>query len=147
MTQPNFASILDESPTEVKVPPPLPAGSYICVIQGQPEYGKAEKTGTDFVQFTFRPIAALEDVDEEELKEIGGFDGKTVRNKYWLTPDAAFMLDQLHEHCGLNLEDGMSRRQRNEEIVNAQVMVVIKHGTSNDGQRIFANIARTAPAE
>lgn len=143
----NFASILDESPSEVKVPPPLSAGSYICIVQGQPEYGKAENTGTEFVQFTYRPISALDDVDQDELAEIGGIEGKTIKNKYWLTPDAVFMLDQFHEHCGLDLSDGLSRRQRNEEVINAQILVVVKHATSKDGQRMFANIARTAPAE
>lgn len=147
MSSPNFASILDESPTEVKVPPPLPAGSYICVVQGLPEYGKSENTGTEFWQYTFRPISALEDVDQDELNEVGGFEGKTVKNKYWLTPDAIFMVDQLHQHCGIDMADGLSRRSRNEEIVNAQVMVVVKHGASKDGQRMFANVARTAPAE
>lgn len=144
---PNFASILDEQPTEVKVPPPLPAGTYICVVQGQPEYGKSTQKQTDYVRFNLRPISALEDVDEDELTEIGGFDGKTLRVTHWLTPDAVFMLDQFHEHCGLDLSQPMSRKARNEEVVNAQVLAVVKHSAAKEGPRVYAEVDRTAPVE
>jgi len=41
----NFASILDEAPTEINRPKPLPEGTYLCVV-GQPEEGKSSKKGT-----------------------------------------------------------------------------------------------------
>lgn len=147
MNQPNFASILDEAPTEIERPKPLPVGTYVCVVAGQPVYDKSSKKSTPFVQFTLRPIAAGEDVDADELAEMGGFDGKTIRATYYLTEDAVFRLDEFHQHCGIDITNAASRRQRNEEVVNAQVNAVIRHRMSEDGQQVFAELARTAAAE
>lgn len=147
MNTPNFASILDDSPTEVKAPPPMPVGTYLCTIVGSAEYGKAPQTGTDFAKFVLKPIQAADDVNEEELSEIGGFDGKTLRATFWLTPDAVFMLDQFHEACGIDLDDGASRRTRNDAVVNRQVYAKVKHTASRDGKRIMAEIAGYAVAD
>lgn len=144
---PNFASILDEAPTEVTRPKPLPQGTYLCVVQGQPRYDKSSKKQTPFVEFTLRPTAAYDDVDEAELEACGGFDGKTIRATYYLTEDAVFRLDEFHEHCGVDLNDGASRRQRNDDVVNAQVAANIRHRSSEDGTQIFAELARTTVAE
>jgi hypothetical protein len=147
MTAPNFSSILDESPTEVERPKPLPVGTYLCIVAGQPVYDKSTKKGTPYVEFTLRPLAAESDVDEDELAEAGGLDNKSLRATFYLTEDAVYRLDEFHQHCGIDLEDEASRRQRNDEVVNAQVRVVVNHGTSQDGTRIYAQIARTLSAE
>lgn len=147
MTNPNFSSILDEAPTEVDRPKPLPVGTYTCVVGGQPTYDKSSRKGTPFVMFTLRPTAAEADVDEEELAEMGGFDNKTIRATFYLTEDAAYRLDEFHVHCGLDLADESSRRQRNDEVVNAQVRAVVKHRSSDDGTQIYAELARTLPAD
>lgn len=142
---PNFQSILDEAPTEVLVPPPMPVGTYLCIVSGY-EYGESNQKKTPFVQFQLRPVAASEDVDEEELAEIGGLDGKTLRTTYYLTEDAAYRLDEFHEHCGVNLSEAAKRSSRNDMVINAEVMAVVKHGQSKDGSRTFAEVARTLPA-
>lgn len=143
---PNFASILDESPTEVSAPLPLPQGTYHCVVQGLPRYDKTSKKQTDFVEFTLKPIAAEEDVDPNELDEVGGLDGKTIRAQFFITEDAVYRLDEFHEHCGVDLNDGQTRRQRSEAVVNAEVRVFMKHEPSQDGTRIFARFNRSLPA-
>jgi hypothetical protein len=145
MATPNFADILDESPAEVSAPQPMPQGTYDCVVLGTPVYDKSSKKGTPYVEFTLRPIAAGEDVDPTELEETGGLDGKTLRATFYLTEDAAYRLDEFHEHCGIDLEDGQSRRQRNDAIVNAEVRAFVKHETSTDGSRIFARFNRSLP--
>lgn len=147
MSTPNFQSILDEAPSEVDRPKPLPAGTYLCTVAGQPVYDKSSKKGTPYVQFTLRPLSAESDVDEDELEEMGGFDNKTLRVTFYLTEDAVFRLDEFHEHCGLDLSDEVSRRQRNDEVVNAQVRAVVSHRSSDDGAQIFAEVRRTLAAE
>lgn len=142
---PNFSSILDEAPTEVVVPPPLPIGSYIAVVQGLPRIDKSAKKGTEFTEFTLRPISANEDVDQEQLEAAGGFEGKTYKLTFYHTEDAIYRLDQFHEHCGIDLSNPLSRRRRSEEVVNAEVGIFITHSTSQDGTRIYANISRTFP--
>ena len=144
---PNFASILDESPEEVSAPQPLPQGTYICTVVGSPAYDKSPQKGTPYVEFTLRPLAAGEDIDETELEETGGLEGKTLRATFYLTEDAVYRLDEFHTHCGIDLEDGQSRRQRNDAVMNAEVRVFVKHETSADGSRIFARFNRSLPAE
>ena len=145
--KPNFSSILDEAPTEIDRPKPLPAGTYLCVIAGAPEYGKSSKKGTDFAQFTLKPMQAEDDVDEDELAEAGGVDGKTLRTTFYLTEDAVYRLDEFHEHCGIDISKKASRKTRNDEVVNAHVRVVVKHRTSEDGSRIYAEVSRTLAAD
>jgi hypothetical protein len=155
MTTPNFASILDESPSEVNRPKPLPAGTYICTVNGQPVYDRSAKKGTPYVQFNLRPISAEDDVDEAELVEVL-FDkegnetelaSKNIKAVFYTTEDAIFRLDEFHQHCGIDLNDEASRRTRNDQVVNASVRAVIKHRTSDDGQSIFSELARTLPAD
>lgn len=147
MANPNFASILDEAPTEVNRPKPLPAGTYEFVVRGVPLYDKSSKKQTDYVQFNLVPIAAHDDVDEDDLKEMGGFEGKIVRATYYLTEDAAYRLDEFHQHCGIDLSNKSSRRARSEACVNCSVIGVIKHRASQDGSQVFAELARTASVE
>lgn len=147
MATPNFSSILDESPTEVAAPQPMPQGTYVCVVQGV-TYDKTTKKGTDYAEFTLRPIAAEADVDEEELEATGGLDGKTLRATFYLTEDAIYRLDEFHTHCGLDIQnDGLSRRARNDEVINSEVRAFVKHETSQDGTRIFARFNRSLPME
>lgn len=147
MNTPNFSSILDESPSEVSAPLPLPQGTYVCVIQGSPRYDKSSKKGTDFVEFNLRPIAAESDVDESELDESGGLEGRLLRATFYLTEDSIYRLDEFHSHCGIDLEDGQSRRQRNDAVVNTEVRAFVKHETSQDGSRIFARFNRSLPVD
>ena len=146
-TTPNFASILDEAPSEVRVPLPLPTGTYLATVKGLPEYGVTPKSGTKFIKFTLGLVYAEDDVDPDALEEVGGLEGKTLTATYWETPNAIFMLDQFHQDCGIDLSEPATRRQRNEAVMNAQVRVYIKHTPSRDGKRIMAEIANTMPAE
>jgi len=147
MSTPNFSSILDESPTEVSAPVPLPQGIYHCVVTGTPRYDKSSRKGTDFVEFTLRPMSAEQDVDENDLAEAGGLDGKVIKAVFYLTEDAIYRLDEFHSHCGIDLEDGQSRRHRNDAIVNAEVRAFIKHEPSADGSRVWARFNRSLPME
>lgn len=147
MSSPNFASILDEAPTEVNRPKPLPVGTYTCVVQGAPVYDKSAKKQTPYVQFTLRPISVGEDVDVEALQEMGGIEGKTFRITFYLTEDSVYRLDEFHQHCGLSLDDKSSRRNRNEDIMNAQVRVYLKHEASPDGSSVYATVAKTLPVD
>jgi hypothetical protein len=140
-----FSSILNESPTEVIRPKPLPEGTYLCTI-GQYDLDKSPKKGTPFIRFKLNILQALEDVDEEELAAVGGASGKASSITFYLTADAVFRLDQFHEHAGLDLSDAASRADRNDAVIGAQVLVVFKHRSSDDGQ-IFFEAQRSARAE
>jgi len=138
-----MSSILDAAPTEIDRPKPLPVGSYICVVKGLPRYDKSSKKQTEFVEFVLQPIAVRDDVDAEELEAMGGFANKTIKATFYLTEDAVYRLDEFHEHCGIELEDGVSRRQRNEQTVNKQVGAFIRHEANQDGTAIFGRLGST----
>ena len=145
MSGPNFASILDEEPTEIIRPEPLPVGTYTAVV-GMPRYDKSSKKKTDFVEFPLKIIEAHDDVDDEALGQAlgdGKLSDKEMRITFYLTEDAAYRLDEFHEHCGVDIQTPAKRRVRNEAVVNQEVGIVVKHTASDDGTRIYANIART----
>lgn len=145
-TAPHFASILDESPTEVVRPKPLPEGTYLCVI-GQYEEGKSSKKGTPFWKFPLRPMAALEDVDVDALDEVGGLEGKNLSGTFYLTPDAIFMFDDFFVLAGGDMDDGASRRVRASELANATVLAVVKHRMNEDNTQAFPEVKRYAKAD
>lgn len=143
---PNFGAILDRPSTEIERPKPLPVGTYTCVVKGLPRYDKSTKKGTEFVEFVLQPLAAGEDVDEEALKEMGGFQNKTIRATYYLTEDAVWRLKKFLDDCGIE-EGDLSLRQRIEQAPGSQVYAYMKHQASDDGQSVYAQLSNTAPVE
>ena len=125
---PDFASILDQSPTEVNRPKSLPTGTYTFIV-GDWEQGKSSQKKTPFVKFSMKPVAADADVDEDELEEaLTGADGeandirsKTMSITFYTTADAIYRLDEFHEHCGIDLSEAVSRATRNDMVLNAEV--------------------------
>ncbi len=143
----NFESILDKPASEIERPKPLPQGTYVCTVKGLPRFDKSSKKQTPFVEFTLQPIEAGEDVDEDDLKAIGGFKNKTIRATYYETEDAIWRLKKFIEDCGIEIDDGVSLRQLLEETPGKQVAAFIKHQASDDGQAVYAQLASTAPVE
>lgn len=155
MANPNFASLLDASPTEVERPLSLPAGTYHCIVKGQPRYDKSSKKQTPFVEFTLTPQAAMDDVDQDDLNAwAANKDGTTkklqdaiIRATFYETEGAIWRLDEFHEHCGIDLSKKESRRNRNDECMNAEVIAVMRAEASEDGKTIFTKFSRSAPVE
>jgi len=144
-TTPNFGALLDKPASDVERPKPLPQGSYHCVVKGLPRFDKSSKKFTEFVEFTLQPTAAGEDVDEEDLAAMGGITNKTIRATYYITEDALWRLKDFLSHCGIE-EDG-SLRNMIDQTPNCEVIAFIKHRASEDGQSVFAELAKTAPVE
>lgn len=148
MAQANFGSILDKAPSDIKPPVALPVGSYLTTVIGLPRFDKSTKKGTEFVEYTLKFVQALDDVDADELKAIeGGITDKTIKNTYYLTDAALWRLKEFLEHCGLDVEAAESLRELIEQPQGQQVIIHLKHEASDDGQRVFARIAGTAPVE
>jgi hypothetical protein len=144
---PNFASILNQSPTEVVRPKPLPVGTYLCKV-GDWERGESSKKKTPFVKFNLRPLSALADVDETDLAEIGGLEGRRMSITFYITEDAIAMLDEFHQNCGVDLADGTTRMARNDAVIGADILAVVAHRIDDqDPSRIFPEVRRTAAAD
>lgn len=144
---PKFADILNTKAEDVKPPVVLPQGPYLTIIQGLPEQIVSSQKKTPGLRFLHKIVAPLEGVDEDAVAAIeGGVTGKVVRNDLWTTPDSLFMLMQFIEHCGIDPK-GKTVGQMIEETPNREVVIFIKHDASDDGERIFAKVGKTAPAE
>jgi hypothetical protein len=140
--QTTFESILDTPADAVERPKPLPTGTYTAIVQGLPVHGESSKKKTPFVQFTYAITDAGEDVDLDELAEMGGIADKTMKDTYYTTADALFRLTDALENMGIDLE-GKTVRQAIDETPNCELKIVVGHRASEDGQQIFAEVKRT----
>ena len=158
MAQTKLADLLEaESTGTIDRPKPIPQGSYLAKIIGQPERGKSEKKGTPFIRFGGEFIEAMDDVDEDDMKTwMSREDGssRTLRGTalprngltFYITPDALWRLDKFYEDLGI-LEKGKTRNDMAEDAVGQEFVVNINHTTSDDGEATYANIKSTAPVE
>lgn len=160
MNTPNFGSILDKPSSEVQRPKPLPQGSYIWLINGQPRYDKSAKKQTEFVEFNLKCLGTLQndagesDVDPDALDaaltkpsgEKVPLNEKTTRVTFYLTEDAIWRLNKFLTDCGIDGED-KSLRQMIDETPGCQVGGYLKHTASEDGEAVFANISKTFSVE
>lgn len=142
---PNFGALLDTPSQDVHAPPTFPAGSWHWRVIGQPRFDKSSKKGTEFVEFTLKPMAALDDVDQEALNEFGSFAEKTKTATFYITEKSLFMLKDFLDACGIEDGDGISLRHRVDEAMNSEVIGFIRHEASDDGQRVYAQFGRFAP--
>lgn len=153
---PNFSALLDRAPSEVERPKPLPAGTYMTIIEGLPRYDKSSLKQTDFVEFTHRIISAGEDVDQAELDAaLTSPDGQKkplnevrMKNQLYVTENSLWRLKDFLQNLGFDIEsDEFSLRDLCESTAGKECLVFIKHQPSQDGQAIFARIDRTLPLE
>lgn len=142
--KPAFQSILDRPVGDAERPKPMPVGTYVCVVSGQPKFDKSTKKQTEYVEFTLKFLEAGDDVDPDALEAVGGIKDKTIRNTYYLTDASLFRLDDFLAHLGIE-EGTMSRSQACQEAVGRQCLVTISHRASDDGQSVFAQVKNTAP--
>ena len=153
--QTTFESVLDMPVEMAERPKPLPRGSYLTMLVGQPRYDKSSKKQTEFYEFTHQILEPLEDVDPDDWNEfLTGPDGEkqnasdiTIRNTYYLVPKAAYRLREFLTHCGIPEEKGKRFSQAVAETTGCQVGIHVKHEPWENGEGISARIDRTIPAE
>ena len=143
----NFQDILNRPAEEIKPPVTLPMGSYHTIVMGLPEQGQSSKKKTDFLKFTHKIIAALDDVDPDAVAEFQqdgvSLAGQEVDNTFYITDKSAFMLKEFLENCGIDL-GGRTIAEGLEDVPNAEVIIHIKHEATEDGKRVFAKVGSTA---
>lgn len=139
-----FEEILDQQVTEVKVPPPIPSGTYLFAVEGFPVQAEVGADKTKCLDFSAKILMPREDVSQAELDAFdGGVQGKTMRLRFFLTERSLFMLDRfLFEHLGIEL--GKPRKQAISEALGRQFYGTVKHTPRDDGQGFYANITGTA---
>lgn len=141
----SFQDILRKPASQIERPKPVPVGTYLCLVQGQPaireNVGKNKNT---VVEFTLQLLQPQQDVDQQALMESGGANGKSVRHSFWITEDAVYRLKEFLENdLGIDLGD-RSISEALPEAAGQQVLASIRHRSSEDGQQIYSEVAKTA---
>ena len=141
---PSFSDILDKTSSEVKAPPPYPAGNYLAIIEGVPVWGKSSQQQTKQIQFKAKFLQAMDDVDRDKLAEWADETGSTVLGQtVYLTfyDPQPWRLTEFLGHLGLG---ALPVRQGIEESPGRQFICTIRHRPSQDGTRIQAEVGGTA---
>ena len=141
----NFVDILDKPAEEIKAPPPLPTGTYGCVIDGPHEF--IERKNFKICEFKLKFIQAMTDVDAQSLSEAGGV-GRTLRHSIFLNDKEGnttewSLLNFLESHLGID-KSGKTLRVMLSEAPGRQLLATVKHALNGDPPRVIANIASTA---
>lgn len=144
---PNFGALLDKPGSEIERPKPLPQGSYVAMVQGLPRFDKSAKKQTEFVEFTLKLVEAGEDVDADELKEMGGLVDKTIKDTYYITEGSLWRLKDFLANCDLDADGDESLRELLEETPGKTIGIFIKHEASQDGTSVFARVGKTFKVE
>lgn len=143
----NFQDILNRPSEDIKPPAVLPMGSYHTIVVGLPEQGQSSKKKTDFLKFTHKIIAPLDDVDPDTIAEFQQ-DGETIAgqevdNTFYITEKSANMLKEFIINCGVDLT-GRSIAEGLDDVPNSEVIINIKHEASDDGKRVYSKVGSTA---
>jgi hypothetical protein len=146
---PNFGAVLDTPASDIKPPPPFPAGPYLCVVQGLPKYDVSSKQKTEFAQYTLQPLQVMEAEMQEGVDAIGGLTDKTINATFYLTEKAIWRLKEFLVNCiGEDEVNGAGTlRESMEAVTGSQVIAYMKHEASDDGKRTFAKFSGSAPVE
>lgn len=140
----NFESVLDAPSESIERPKPLPRGTYLTVVTGQPAQTKVGKDQTEAWDFSLKVLQPGPDVDQEALRLYGDVAGKSIRARFFITPDAAYRLrDFLKDHLGID-SNGKTMRQMMAEAPGRSVYATVDLQPSQDGTQMYTNLKNTA---
>ena len=143
----SFQDVLNKPAAEIEPPKALPVGTYLCLVNGQPEITQRGKNNNYCAIFKLKPVQAQQDVDQSALSETlkgAGLGDKNINHTLWITDDAAWRLDQfLAEHLGID-KGTKTLGEMIPEAMGKQVLVTLGHRASDDGKQVFAEVKGTA---
>jgi hypothetical protein len=145
----SFEEILKKPTSEIKSPPPFPAGHYHCVVDGLPEHGQSRVKQTDYLRFKYKILQAQEDVDQRAVLEQQVV-GKHLTQDFYVTDNMVtqnMLKEFLKDTLGIDDADGKkSLEEMIPESQNCQLVVEVKLDISPDGKRSFHRVNSTARA-
>ena len=152
----SYTDILNRPAQEIEAPKPLPTGTYLAVVTGLPVQSNVGEKETPVYDFPIQIIQAMDDVDEDQIKEWSGKSGKELRganaprSRFFLTEGAVFMLKDFINACGINTDTNKSLNELINEVPNSKVLISIKHRmyTPQGGEpTVVADIAKYAKVD
>jgi hypothetical protein len=141
---PSFADVMNQKASEIKAPPPYPAGHYLAVTEGQPVWGKSSQQQTKQIQFKAKLLQSMPDVDADKLSDWRNQTGDSVMGQsVYLTfyDPQPWRLTEFLTNLGLG---ELPVSEALAEAPGRQFIVEIRHRPSQDGTRIQAEVGGTA---
>lgn len=86
----NFSDLANVKANTVEAPKALPAGHYTAQFTGPMKPHKAAKSGNQAMRFSFKLLAAGDDVNADELEAAGGLPDKEFNLDFWMSPEARY---------------------------------------------------------
>ena len=129
----DFNAILAKKASDVKPPPLMPVGTYVVVATGQPQTGESSAKKTPWIGWDAKFVSPMDDVDREQLAEIGGLEGKSLKAgkqgglTFYITEASEFMFVQFMEETCLIEKGDKSLMEMASEVSGKQFLVVMKH--------------------
>ncbi len=146
----NFQDILSKPSASIEAPSALPAGTYLCIIDGQPEFVKVGKNQTDAVKVVLKPVQAQPDVDQEALQKalvvngaVSALQDKKINQNYFITEAAVWRLKDFLDNCGVD-EGTKTLGERIPDLMGKQVLISLGHRSSDDGKQVFNEVKGSA---
>lgn len=141
----DFNAILSKQAATIEKPKPLPVGMYLCNNPQLPKFegiGKKETPGANFGLVVLQPG---DDVDQDQLREYGQYQGKNLRYTMWLTENSEYRTKE--ELCkAFGLEEGdKTLGQLFNETISKQVYAVVTHRPSEDGTEMYHEVSELKP--
>jgi hypothetical protein len=146
-----FQDILNKPANQIEKPTPIPMGTYLFLVDGQPKFDKSPKQQTDFVEFQCRVLQPGQDVDVAAIQEFeskfGPINGRQMRLSFFdawklANKDGTGFLDHLGVDTTKALGEAIS------EAPGRQFYGTVTHKPSinqSTGEvNIYANITGTA---
>lgn len=139
---------------DIKDVPPLPIGTYLALVVGPHTMVKSRERQTDGVEFNYRLLQALDDVDQDGLTahlEARGGSLYDINGKHtiWDSPFAATALRDF-VYDALGVDESLPMKQALGEAPGRNFSLHIRHRPFDSGggiMRMRAEIDKTFKAE
>jgi hypothetical protein len=140
----SFSEIMDKKPEDVKPPPPFPAGTYLAIVDGIPEWGKS-RNQVEQLQVMTKLLQTMADVNKDALMTWRDETGEEVTGQplsLYFYASAQWRLAEFLVHLGLG---SIPTKMGLEEMPGRQFLVTLKHSPTQDGRSLRHEVDKTAP--
>ena len=154
----NFNEVLNMKAGEIEKPPLIPAGTYIAKVHKIPEIGEVGGQDNKYktIDFMFKLLSPMEDVDQEQLEQFGGLNNTFARRRFMFSEDDEAAVKRevynvkrlLLDHLKVSGTDDDKLSQLLNNSINAECLVFMAwRPDKNDKEVIYSEIKKTAPIE
>lgn len=141
----DFTSLLSKSASDVEKPEPIPAGAYDMAIVGFTTGESAQKK-TPYVEIEHKIISPREDVDMEAYAKVKNPQDRSLKTQFYITEDSLFRLKDYLEKAGFETQGRQFLEMLN-EIAGHQIVGIVTHRMSQDGESVFSELKKFLKAE